>query len=210
MQKRPLSMGCLIIVVLLAACVCLFHSPPEGYEAYEGDTLCLKGTVYQKEEKQSGLAIYLKEVVCPEGIISPKLKKGCRIVCYLAQDEKEPELGSVVKVKGKLRSFRQSTNPGQFDARSYYQILQISFGLYQTSIQQKSKDYDILHEKLYQFRRCLSEKLSDYLPEEEASLMKTILLGEKGELEEEVKLLYQRNGIAHILAISGVKTLLLA
>ena len=36
--------------------------------------------------------------------------------------------------------------------------------------------------------------------------MKTMLLGEKGILDEEIKGLYQRNGIAHILAISGVKT----
>jgi len=34
--------------------------------------------------------------------------------------------------------------------------------------------------------------------------MKTMLLGEKGTLDEEIKGLYQRNGIAHILAISGL------
>ena len=34
--------------------------------------------------------------------------------------------------------------------------------------------------------------------------MKTMLLGEKGILDEEIKDLYQRNGIAHILAISGL------
>lgn len=42
------------------------------------------------------------------------------------------------------------------------------------------------------------------LPEQEASVMKTMLLGEKGILDEEIKGLYQRNGIAHILAISGL------
>lgn len=37
--------------------------------------------------------------------------------------------------------------------------------------------------------------------------MQTLLLGEKEEMDAEVKALYQRNGIAHILSISGVKTL---
>ena len=36
--------------------------------------------------------------------------------------------------------------------------------------------------------------------------MQTLLLGEKEELDAEVKALYQKNGIAHILSISGVKT----
>ena len=45
---------------------------------------------------------------------------------------------------------------------------------------------------------------AENLPEKESALMQTMLLGEKGELDSELKALYQRNGIAHILAISGV------
>ena len=39
--------------------------------------------------------------------------------------------------------------------------------------------------------------------------MQTLLLGEKEELDAEVKALYQRNGIAHILSISGLHITLL-
>ena len=38
-------------------------------------------------------------------------------------------------------------------------------------------------------------------------MMKAMILGQKGSLDKEMKELYQRNGIAHLLAISGVKTL---
>lgn len=44
---------------------------------------------------------------------------------------------------------------------------------------------------------------------EEASVMQTLLLGEKEELDAEVKALYQKNGIAHILSISGLHITLL-
>ena len=57
---------------------------------------------------------------------------------------------------------------------------------------------------LYQLRRKAGSKVDALLPEQEASVMKTMLLGEKGILDEEIKGLYQRNGIAHILAISGL------
>ena len=204
MQKRPLSMGCLVVVVSLALMVCFFHKEPESFEAYEGDTISLQGMVYQKEQKQNGLALYLEKVKVQNEASFPTVQ---RVVCYLKQEETEPELGSMVNVKGKLQCFQNAHNPGEFDARSYYQILRISFGLRQTSIQQKSKNYHLFREELYQLRSRLSERLSMLLPREEASLMKTILLGEKAALDEELKRLYQRNGIAHILAISGVYTL---
>lgn len=64
-----------------------------------------------------------------------------------------------------------------------------------------------MREKLFAFRRRLHDRLAKVFPEKEASVMQTLLLGEKEELDAEVKALYQRNGIAHILSISGVKTL---
>lgn len=214
MQKRPLSMGCLVVVVFLALMVCFFHKEPEGFEAYEGDTISLQGMVYQKEQKQNGLALYLEKVKVQKVNVQEvnvqneaSFPLAQRVVCYLRQGENEPELGSMVNVKGKLQCFQNAHNPGEFDVRSYYQILRISFGLRQTSIQQKSKNYHLFREELYQLRSRLSERLSMLLPREEASLMKTILLGEKAALDEELKRLYQRNGIAHILAISGVYTL---
>lgn len=202
MQKRPLSMGCLVVVTFLAILVCLFHKEPVDYEPYEGQQICLKGTVYQKEIKQNGLAVFIKGVSAQD--TENQFPKVSRVVCYLKQGEKEPELGSCVVLTGKVKCFRTASNPGEFDARSYYQILRISFGLSQTTIQQKSTTYHKLEEGLYRFRCRLSGKLSEHLPPEEASLMKTILLGEKGELDEDLKMRYQRNGIAHILAISGL------
>lgn len=206
MKKRPLGMGCLVVVVSLALMVCFFHKEPESFEAYEGDTISLQGMVYQKEQKQNGLALYLERVKVQKVNVQNEASFPTtqRVVCYLRQGETEPELGSMVNVKGKLQCFQNAHNPGEFDSRSYYQILRISFGLRQTSIQQKSKNYHLFQEKLYQFRRRLSERLSILLPLEEASLMKTILLGEKAALDEELERLYQRNGIAHILAISGL------
>ena len=69
------------------------------------------------------------------------------------------------------------------------------------------EDYSFLREKLFAFRRRLHDRLAKVFPEKEASVMQTLLLGEKEEMDVEVKALYQRNGIAHILSISGVKTL---
>ena len=61
------------------------------------------------------------------------------VICYLKAGEELPQIGSTVKVKGVIKYFQKATNPGQFDAESYYHILKISFQLNQTEIQGKSK-----------------------------------------------------------------------
>ena len=60
-------------------------------------------------------------------------------------------MGSTVKVKGVLKNFQEATNPGQFDAKSYYHILKISFQLNQTEIQGKSKKF--IDDTLKKFER---------------------------------------------------------
>ena len=56
----------------------------------------------------------------------------------------------------------------------------------------------------------MGKRLEDSFEEEDASLLKTMLLGDRSELDTETKLLFQRCGVAHILAISGLHVALIA
>ena len=229
MRKRPLGWSCLGVMAVLFFLVRIRPAPFEDYGAYQGKTVAVTGRVYAKEtaQREQGpvQVVYLKlsgydaqdrsERVAGAGVdgarTSPRDESGIccgppgeKALCYLAAGQKEPELGSVVRIKGKLSVFEKATNQGQFDARSYYQILGISYRLSQAEISSKTGKYHIVSENLYQLRRFLSEKLSQALPQREASVMQTMLLGEKSGMDQELKALYQRNGIAHILAISGL------
>lgn len=202
MKKRPLAFACLVAAALLFLLVRLRPVPEEDYGAFQGKTVAVTGRVYAKETaaRAQGTVqvLYLKREKEDTG------PPGERVICYLNSGEKEPELGSIVRVKGKLSVFEKASNPGQFDARSYYQILKISYRLNQAEISHKTVSYHRISEKLYQLKGFLSKKLSEALPEEEAALMQTMLLGEKSGMDRELKELYQRNGIAHILSISGL------
>ena len=79
----------------------------------------------------------------------------------------------------------------------------------QSQILAVGEKYSFLREKLYGFRQVLHDRLAEVFPAKEASVMQTLLLGEKEELDAEVKALYQKNGIAHILSISGLHITLL-
>ena len=244
MRKRPLSVGCLVVVILICIVTSLSRKEPWNCPELEGQTVIVQGRVYQKEVKTQGgqdkTVVYLKQVsfagdnpvegqllvqkeaaerqllVQEEAAEKQLLVQGkCaekpadtkateNILCYLREGVPEPEIGSLVILKGTLKNFQQPTNPGQFNAPFYYQILRISFRLNQAEIQVKSDRFYKIAEGLYQLRRKAGSKVDALLPEQEASVMKTMLLGEKGILDEEIKGLYQRNGIAHILAISGL------
>ena len=260
MRKRPLSVGCLVVVILICIVTSLSRKEPWSCPELEGQTVIVQGRVYQKEVKTQGgqdkTVVYLKQVSftgdnpvegqseegqsvvqeeAAEGQLLVQEKAAERqllvqeeaaekqllvqgkcaekpadtkatenILCYLREGVPEPEIGSLVILKGTLKNFQQPTNPGQFNAPFYYQILRISFRLNQAEIQVKSDRFYKIAEGLYQLRRKAGSKVDALLPEQEASVMKTMLLGEKGILDEEFKGLYQRNGIAHILAISGL------
>lgn len=71
-------------------------------------------------------------------------------------------------------------------------------------ILEQSAAYDVFREKMYRAREYLSLLADACFNEKDASVMKAMLLGEKGTLNTELKELYQQNGIIHILAISGL------
>lgn len=249
MRKRPLSVGCLVVVILICIVTSLSRKEPWNCPELEGQTVIVQGRVYQKEVKTQGgqdkTVVYLKQVSFagdnpvegqPEEGQSVRQEEAAErqsvvqeeaaerqlivqeevaerptdiegtenILCYLGEGVPEPEIGSLVILKGTLKNFQQPTNPGQFNTPFYYQILRISFRLDRAEIQVKSDKFYKIAEGLYQLRRKAGSKMDALLPEQEASVMKTMLLGEKGILDEEIKGLYQRNGIAHILAISGL------
>lgn len=208
MKRRPLSLFCLAVIFFLFVGVKLADAPPSGYEAFEGERMTITGRVYRKESgegtESEKRVLYLRPV--PSG---DPLQQAEAVICYLKSNQSLPKLGSIVQVSGKLKCFERSSNPGQFDAESYYRTLKISFQLNQTEIQASTNEYDALREGLYQAREFLSRILDRFLSGKDASVMKTMLLGERKAMDREMKSLYQRNGIAHVLCISGLHISLL-
>ncbi|MDE6994242.1 MAG: ComEC/Rec2 family competence protein [Lachnospiraceae bacterium] len=125
------------------------------------------------------------------------------ILCYMGEDAL-PEMGSLVMVHGSYRAFLHATNPGEFDAADYYEIMGRQGRIMEGRLLVKSGGYDGFREIMYRIREYLSLLLDASYNEEDASVMKAMLLGEKGMLDAEIRKLYQANGIIHILAVSGL------
>ena len=125
------------------------------------------------------------------------------VLCYM-EEENIPKMGSLVIVQGSFRVFSHATNPGEFDAADYYQIMGQQGRMTGCHILAQSSTYDVFRENMCRIREYLSLLADACFNKEDASVMKAMLLGEKGTLNADLKELYQQNGIIHILAISGL------
>ncbi len=204
--RRPLCLLSLVFILLATACVYSGQVIEEELSP-EGERISLTGIVSDREYRvMFGSRI---PVLYISGV---KDGNDRQVMCYMTDaggDDPLPGIGETVRVSGKVSRFREAGNPGEFDLREYYQILNISYKLNQTEILERSGSCSLLKEKLFQIKSRCCEVLEQIYPEKEASVLKAMLLGDKNGLDEEVKELYQLNGLVHILAISGLHVSLL-
>ena len=125
------------------------------------------------------------------------------VLCYM-DNESLPPMGSLVMIQGDFRTFTHATNPGEFDAADYYRIMGQQGRMMDCRLIKQSAAYDVFREKMYRVREYLSLLTDACFDEQDASVMKAMLLGEKGTLDGDLKDLDSQNGIIHILAISGL------
>lgn len=213
MIRRPLCLAALLLVIAAAlrlGCGGAEETEPgcismESLKAY--DRLLVAGQVYQKEES----SVYLKSVLLLEsnapGQSAVDLQQALpfqeNIICE-TQDPGEIPLGSTVVFEGVFYPCSRASNPGEFDSRVYYRTLGVGGRLRKTEILYQSEDYWPLREGLFCLKRYFKERLYHIFPEKEAAVMSALLLGDKKELDGELKELYRRNGILHILSISSL------
>lgn len=211
-MKRPL---CCVCAAFVATVFLFLKFGPLSYMVdipEEGKRVTLLGEISQKEYKEGTLILCLKQVSQLNSNEKNNQKENrCGVQCYIEADEHrtEPRLGSRIAVEGKVSYFREARNPGEFDARSYYRIIGTDYRLYDAKVLWESSDYSVYQEILYEIK-CFFEGIYDQvLPAKTASVMKAMVLGNKAGLDEDSKQLFQRSGIAHVFAISGLHITLL-
>ncbi len=202
---------CTISCLLLAwvACSLIFRGRVPPPDAADGQEICVVGTVYRQEQKQSGQRIYLKDIsiASPSAGVLPETENGSwerqRILAYLTE-ARDVRLGSHVMVRGTCQFPERARNPGAFDARAYYGGLGISLFLKKASILQSDHSVYLVRDAISRFQAACRARLLAIADAEDAGILSAMLLGDRGILPEETKDLYQDAGIIHLLAVSGL------
>ncbi|MFR8017818.1 MAG: DNA internalization-related competence protein ComEC/Rec2 [Clostridiaceae bacterium] len=93
---------------------------------------------------------------------------------------------------------------GAFDYRLYCRSRGISGIIYAEGYTVTGGKVHVFSDSLYRIRRCFSERLKAIALPEDAGILSAVLFGEKNDLDSEIYELYRKNGISHLLAISGL------
>ncbi len=211
MMRRPLCAASLVCIALIFWWLCIKGPPKADVSAWTDRNLLISGTVSGKEIRGETQVVYLSNIAFCD-MESPFWEDSFQsindtddtygLICYMQQEA--PPMGATVLLTGKMTVFAMATNPGEFDQNRYYRLQGYCGKVSVTEIVSVSEEYDAFREGLYRIRCYLSCVLDASLDERDASVMRAMLLGEKLQMDRDIKKLYQTNGIAHILAISGL------
>lgn len=225
LRKRPMCW--LAIGFLLIICVFLLGRSYRDVLYQENrEQILLEGKIASKKYSESAYGGYWQivlkrvrvsadekqeeNVFCKIGQeAGTKLLEG-KYLCYIQSAEgADLKIGQQILLKGDYVSWELPTNPGQFDSGKYYCSQGILGQFKKCKILKQGTEYSAFQEGMWNVRKDIQQLLIQELGEDDGALISAMLLGEKSELDEEDKNLYQRNGISHILAISGLHLTLL-
>lgn len=173
------------------------------------NTVIVQGKIYKIENTAFGTNIYLKGVEVENGEKSVSVKR------IFVNTEKIPnvKIGNIIKVRGKLRQFEEAANKGNFDSKKYYLSLGFYGKIEAGTIEVINSDYSGIRQGLYEMRMEIIERLEKLCSDNKGifsiinnknGIIGAIILGDKTDLDSDIKELYSVSGIAHILAISGL------
>lgn len=132
-----------------------------------------------------------------------KLRAKCRIL-KIKVSEKKIYPGDQISCTGKLSAIKEASNPGEFDSRTYYYSLGICYQFFGKAISRKKERPLSVYRMAGRVRERMDTVYRYILSENEYGLLKAMFLGDKTELSSEEKRLYEENGVAHLLAVSGL------
>ena len=224
-MKRPL---CLFVFSLAVLCFIAQIIPlplPSGtatvYDSGPPDDTVLRitGRLCKKEKKNGKQIYYLKHIQSNNFSQTLQLNRFFKeqemgVICYMDAsrtfaDDLGPPIGTWLCLEGTVANFEAAENEGQFDSKTYYNSLGYGFRMLCCSVIETGKAYDFFDEALVDIKQGIGNIYSENMKPDNAGILCAMLLGDKTAMDPEIKNLYRKNGIAHVLAISGLHISLL-
>ena len=164
------------------------------------------GKVNKIVEKEDGMQIYLYgakaySINDPESN-KPITLKGIILWCDFMGEEFLP--GDVISCDTYLKTYDVARNPGNFDAKEYYGTQNIEFFGWPMNLCREKQNDNPWIKGIFMLKDRMRKSFEKISMGMDAGIYSSLVLGDKSILDVEIKNLYQVNGIAHILAISGL------
>ncbi|MBQ9931649.1 MAG: DNA internalization-related competence protein ComEC/Rec2 [Firmicutes bacterium] len=183
--------------------------PKSGLLPYEGKTAVLTGTILSVQEGEGSLTFVVDAGTCIVGGKTLSLQEKILVRSYGSDTGDLP--GNAQWLVGKKGEFRGTLaqpagrrNPNLFDYQLYLKSQGILMTLTAGSFAvEEEVSAPVLH-GLAVIRGTFIRQLFSVLPRDDGGLLVGMLFGDRSFLSEEIYALFQKNGTAHILAVSGI------
>lgn len=112
--------------------------------------------------------------------------------------------GDTVSFEAELYGVSRPENPGEFNLQHYYASQNIFYQASPEQITVKQKCRNPWVRFVFSLKKRLYETYQNIAAPKDAGVCISMVLGDKSLLADEIQNMFQKNGIAHILAISGL------
>ena len=163
----------------------------------EGQVVRFQGELAKKEKKTTSYYLYFNSIINEDMVLDSSE------TIILQSDSDDLPIGATVLVEGKKEKWNVARNEGNFDEKSYYNSVGTLMKVKGTAEVMEEPLVGV-GELLYCVRENVKQAFISNLPGEEGGIVSAMTLGDKSELDAEVKDLFKLSGLAHILAISGL------
>ena len=217
-MKRPLCLFVALFAALLFIWGLLpFREEPPGL-AEDGKSIVLQGVLQKREVKNGHLIWHLSDAAYTYGsgfhavstVGSDQFQnlfdgngKKAKVICYM-KEEAQAMIGSRIRLCGRVALFSHGENEGQFEEADFYFKKGYAFKVFGGEEVTVLKPGSRIREGMAGLRERTDRFYREALGESRGSVLSAMILGEKSGMDAEIKNLYRQNGIAHILAISGL------
>lgn len=167
----------------------------------------MSGSITRITKKENSLLLTLSDV---DADLDGNHQSGLKMLVYLKEEDldgllsQELCIGMRIEVWGRVEAFTKARNPGEFDFDLYYRSLKMDGRMFGDQIQILDDHtwpyFDFLR-KASEYGKQILDDIADPVG---AGIFQAAILGNKDSLDAQIRDLYQKTGIAHLLAISGL------
>lgn len=179
----------------------------------------ITGTVESAKKNEYGIRFILKDCVpdTEKGntFFTKAQNSGVKVVVTVsqalaaaafgskAQNGTMVQAGTCVRIGGSVQKIAPPRNEGEFDAKTYYQSFGICCQITAETLEQ-IRDAGGVQKQMNKLRTAIERIYTTVADPSDAGVLNAIVLGDRTEMDGDTYRLYQRNGIAHLFAISGL------
>ncbi len=203
-SKKLIIIFTLCYIISYFQIIYLEKSFEEKYQFLEQEVQVV-GTIISNPSYKEYKTIYTIKV---ESINGNNSYKNTKLLLNVkkGKNQKEYRYGNKISFVGTFKQVSKQRNEGGFDYKQYLKTKNI-YGMVQTKVEQikhiKENDSNIISKLANIVANKIREKSGELLDKREASILTGILIGDKENLEEDIKELFRKSNLSHMLAVSG-------